>query len=620
VNTTDILDRSVLHYIAEEGCVDILRRLLGKCSSSHMDVNSVDLHGFTPLHLAIQNGHTGVVEVLLQLQKIDANVGAINASHLDQPMIVQKINRMVEALEEAYFLRMLQPNIGANVSPDIPDGGIEVNVSATGRPKPFEQHHFDMCRPNLLSKTPKDLSSGNLTPLHLAAMEGQTDIVCLLLKWEQINVFALDTKGFSPIDYSIQKGHLEVVKLLLDKGEQRTGFDYNIQIGKFENLLHLATKDEIAIHLLNTLGSRMETSTDTTTKFSCNQSRLLTSAAQNNHLKIIGYILKWQPEVDVNERSEWAAHEGLEATSLHFAALRGHGQVVRELLKHPDLDVNTEDNKKMTALLYAIKAGNLDVVKALCEDKHNRLRANEENSDEKTPLQIVAEANNDPSMKAIEKVLLERPEVKDFVDRLYRDRQVCVDAANALLVGAALIASVTFAGWLQPPLGYTTYYEFSQPFPAPPSTYESYAAVKHRPSVKAFWVFNSLSFFFAIATVLAGADAAMPNLKDAFIGRVVISVRRALILASILLVISVVCVLGAFASAGIAVLPPLLKYDTSMIITVCLGGTVCMLILAKILWKLSTPVHIALLPSLRSNQEPTLQSVQNGEPLENLGE
>ncbi len=307
------------------------------------------------------------------------------------------------------------------------------------------------------------------------------------------------------------------------------GSTTNIQIGKFENLLHLATKHEIAIHLLNTLGLRMETSTDTTTNFSCNQSRLLTTAAQNNHFKIIRYILKWQSEVNVNERSEWAAHVGLDATPLHFAALRGHGQVVRELLKHRNLAVNTEDNKKMMALLYAIEAGNLDVVKALCEDNLHRLRANEENSDEKTPLQIVAEANNNPSMKAIEKVLLERPEVKDFVDRLYRDRHVCVDAANALLVGAALIASVTFAGWLQPPLGYTTYYEFSQPFPAPPSTYESYAVVKHHSSVKAFWVFNSLSFLFAIATVLAGADAAMPNLKDAFIGRVVKSVRRALI-------------------------------------------------------------------------------------------
>jgi ankyrin repeat protein len=158
--------------------------------------------------------------------------------------------------------------------------------------------------------------------------------VCLLLKWKWINVAALDTKGFSPLDYSIQKGHLEVVKLLLDKGEQRIGFNYTIQIGIFENLLHLATKHEIAIHLLNTLGLRLETSTDTTRNFSCNQSRLLTSAAQNNHFKIIRYILKWQPEVNVNERSEWAAHVGLDATPLHFAALRGHGQVVRELLKH----------------------------------------------------------------------------------------------------------------------------------------------------------------------------------------------------------------------------------------------------------------------------------------------
>ncbi|CAK9269528.1 unnamed protein product [Sphagnum jensenii] len=238
VNTTDILIRSVLHYIAEEGCVDILRQLLVKCPLD-MKVNSVDFHGFTPLHLAIQHGHTGVVELLLQLDNIDANVGAVKASHLDQPMIIQGINHREEALDEAH-LRILEPNVSVNVSPDIPDGGIEVNVSATGRPKRFEQHHFDMCRPNLLSKTPVELPSGNLTPLHLAAMEGQTDIVCLLLKWKWINVAALDTKGFSPLDYSIQKGHLEVVKLLLDKGEQRIGFNYTIQIGGTVCMVNLA--------------------------------------------------------------------------------------------------------------------------------------------------------------------------------------------------------------------------------------------------------------------------------------------------------------------------------------------------------------------------------------------
>ncbi len=200
-------------------------------------------------------------------------------------------------------------------------------------------------------------------------------------------------------------------------------------------------------------------------------------------------------------------------------------------------------------------------------------------------------------------MLLEQPEVKDFIDRLYRERQVHVDAANALLVGAELIASVTFAGWLQPPLGYIPDYNFSQPFPAPPGTAESYAAVKQHPNVKAFWVFNSLSFFLAIATVLAGADAALPHLQDDFIGRVLKSVERAIIRGTILLVISVVCVLGAFASAGLAVLPRLLQYDTSMLITVCVGGTICMLTLAKIIWKLSTPIHIQFLKTSRISKK-----------------
>jgi hypothetical protein len=58
---------------------------------------------------------------------------------------------------------------------------------------------------------------------------------------------------------------------------------------------------------------------------------------------------------------------------------------------------------------------------------------------------------------------------------------------------------------------------------------------------------------------------------------------------------SVVCVLGAFASGGFAVLPPVLKYDISMIITVCVGGTVCTIILAKFLWKLAKAIHIRVI-------------------------
>jgi ankyrin repeat protein len=569
VDATDILNRSALHYIAEEGWIDILDLL---CKfSPNMNVNGVDFHGFTPLHLAVRNGHDAVVERLLKLQSIDANVGAT------------------------------------------------VNASNPDKMKPFENPNLsvNIYRPNLFSKRPKAYPSRDLTPLHFAAMDGRMEVVRLLLEWEAINIDAEDSAGLTALHYSVQNGHSEVVELLLQKGKPFARLNYDKQCGVFKDLLHLATKREktiaktIAIQLLNTLGSRMNAFDDISTKFSSNQpfsdqSRLLASAAVSNHFEIIKYIVEWQPEVNVNERSEWDAIPHVVATPLHFAAVgegvtlvggpkRGHVEAVQELLEHPKLDVNAQDNKKRTPLLYAIAAGDVDMVKVLCQkDRFHRLRATEENPDGRTPLQIVAEANSNPSMKAIEKVLLERHEVKDFVDRLYRDRQVFVDAANALLVGAALIASVTFAGWLQPPQGYTPYYDLSQPFPAPPGAYESYAAVKQNPKVKAFWVFNSLSFFFAIATVLAGADAAMPSLDDAFIARVVESVRRSLIVASILLVVSVVCVLGAFASGGFAVLPPLLKYDTSMIITVCVGGTVCMIILAKFLWKLAKAIHIGV--------------------------
>jgi ankyrin repeat protein len=489
-----------------------------------------------------------------------------------------------------------------------------------------------LCRPNLFLKAPKELPpAGNLTPLHFAAMDGHTEIVDLLLKWEGIRVAPVDTEGLSPFDYSIQnghsgvlkllleklenigepftfcdkwlaplhhsiqKGHLEVGKLLVEKGEPFTSLNCEKQMSMFENLLHMATehnKKEIAVELLDTLGLKAEPLAPTSTQCSNHHSKLIAIAASENYFKIIPYVLKWHPEVDANASIELVAHQDLVASPLHFAALGGHVEAVRELLKDHNLDVNAKDNKKRTPLLCAIKEDKLGVVKALCfDDPGNRIRATEEHTDGRTPIQIATEAN----MKEIANVLLERPEVKDFVDRLYRDRQVFVDAANSLLVGAALIASVTFAGWLQPPLGYIPNYEFSQPFPAPPQTPESYAAVKNHAIVRAFWVFNSLSFFFAIATVLAGADAALPNLRDDFIRTQVKSVERALILATILLVISVVCVLGAFASAGFAVLPPLLKYDTSMIITVCLGGTICMLTLAKIIWKLSTPIRMLFL-------------------------
>jgi amino acid transporter len=99
-------------------------------------------------------------------------------------------------------------------------------------------------------------------------------------------------------------------------------------------------------------------------------------------------------------------------------------------------------------------------------------------------------------------------------------------------------------------------------------------------------VFNTLSFFFAIGTVMSGAKAAFPDLDTTFIVVALRSVRKELQWTSILLLCSVVTVLGAFVCAGFAMLPPIQKDMTSMKISVVIGLAICSWTIIKFLGKL----------------------------------
>jgi hypothetical protein len=272
-----------------------------------------------------------------------------------------------------------------------------------------------------------------------------------------------------------------------------------------------------------------------------------------------------------------------EGQPLLWATTLDHPQVVEALLNNvkSQVDVNAVhfwygDEKIrrsdygcfFTPLHLASFYGHTSVVNALCADPKQRLEAHTENKDGVTSLQIAMEMKH----KEIERILMARPEVEKEVERLYRDRQVHVDAANAILVGAALIATVTFAGWLQPPLGYSIVGAAS-----PSGNFPSFASVEGHPIMEIFWVFNSMSFFFAIATLMVAATAARPPRTGKYIGVFVQNLHMSHLVASVLLKLSVVCVMGAFASAGFAVLPPVQKYTTIMQVTVAIGVMVVFL-------------------------------------------
>ncbi|EFJ38738.1 hypothetical protein SELMODRAFT_402885 [Selaginella moellendorffii] len=100
-----------------------------------------------------------------------------------------------------------------------------------------------------------------------------------------------------------------------------------------------------------------------------------------------------------------------------------------------------------------------------------------------------------------------------YIKSLQKDRQMFVDGLNAILVGSALIASVAFGGFLNPPLGYKLKFKDRE---------------SHR-------VLRS---------------------PDKFNLRLLRRLRQILIAAAVMLVLSIIFVLVGFGAAGFSELPP----------------------------------------------------------------
>ncbi len=229
---------------------------------------------------------------------------------------------------------------------------------------------------------------------------------------------------------------------------------------------------------------------------------------------------------------------------------------------------------RQTPLALAVLSAKFEMVKFLCEATKGGLRTDAKNGKGKSAIQIAFNKSRQGTRGNyafqgharynIWTCIMERADSKREVNKLTEERKVHVDAINAILVGTALIATATFAGWLSPPLGYSS----------PPGTDGPFASVEGHPILEFFWVFNSLSFFFSIATFMVGANVALPPGEDDYIGDVVRSLRWKLRLAYCLVSAAVCFVIGAFASAGFAVLPPIPKYTVNMELTVGIGVTV----------------------------------------------
>ena len=170
-----------------------------------------------------------------------------------------------------------------------------------------------------------------------------------------------------------------------------------------------------------------------------------------------------------------------------------------------------------------------------------------------TAFHIAFNQKNEVMMQTLRR----QKEFNEYEDKLLKDREVYVQSVNAILVGAALIASITFAGWLQVP---------SHVF----SSKEMFT----------FWITNSLSFLSAVGA-MGWSIGILLLTPTVYIGQVVVELRRGIMYIAFFLVFSLMGAMIAFITAGFAAFEdqaPQPKYKIVMGTAAGLGGLVCVAI------------------------------------------
>ncbi len=419
------------------------------------------------------------------------------------------------------------------------------------------------------------------TALHMAAANGQADIVEQICSVEHIERNLQDTFGYTPLHLAVNSGHEHrdrVIDKLMDPLHAHL---VNANAADKRPTAESPNDKSPTAESPNDKSSTAESPNDK----SPIQKRLLIplydkftplhlavmADFRGDQRYIVEKLFQWKPKegpyyksiIDVSARS---GTEGL--TPLHIVLkkrkeiserddLKNGKKIIKWDLSGIDMIVtlvqfmntncpeaiNKPDFEGRTALHYCVENRDHIAVDTLLRegDKINPV-ANDNLG--KTPLDIAVNNGNYVMVQKLQNYL--------EVSGLYGNQDAYAAAANALLVVATLLATVTYTSQIT--LAESTLY----------------------------WVLSNLSFYFAISTLLVAAGAAMPSR-----GITLHNLRNAVYGASVCLAFSISCAIGAFGTAGFLSLPPGIHYDEKVVATTTIGGILCLYCLVGFVRKLA---------------------------------
>ena len=317
-------------------------RLFGR---RYVNLDSSSESGRTPLSWAAENGHEGIVRLLLELEAVSFDSSSKSGR---TPLSLAAEN----GHEGVVRLLLGQKDVNPDSSNN--DGRTPLSWAA--------ENGYEGVIGLLLeleAVNPDSSSKSGRTPLSLAAGNGHEGIVKLLLHRANVSPNTTDTEfGLTPLSWAAENGYEGVVKLLLE----REDVDPHSLSKSSRTPLSLAAgngHDEIVRLLLE------QKDVDPDTPDTVYGQTPLSWAAEGGHEGIVRLLLRRK---DVNPDIPDTMYG---RTPLSWAAENGHEGIVKLLLERKDIDPNIPDTEYgQTPLSWADENGHEGIVKLLLQREY----------------------------------------------------------------------------------------------------------------------------------------------------------------------------------------------------------------------------------------------------------
>ena len=204
--TTKRAKKQAIHMAATSGNLEIIEMLIAKDEYS---VQAVDAHKKTPLHYAVEYGHTRAVEFFIA-QGANVNAQDILGRTPMHYAVVQLYDYETEEYGHINIVKAL-----------LSQKDIDVNARDKEKKAPLhlavQYESTFLLMPELLAHEDIDVNAKDgrkQTPLHLAVQKNSIRHVRSLLAQENIDIYAQDSMHQTALNIAEESGRTEIAELL----------------------------------------------------------------------------------------------------------------------------------------------------------------------------------------------------------------------------------------------------------------------------------------------------------------------------------------------------------------------------------------------------------------------